>query len=87
MLVCDRRNRDIWGEDADVWRPARWTDGTANREADNIGPYENLYVYARILVWLTRLTLILDRMSFGAGHRACIGWRYACVPLFPSSFR
>ena len=48
------QTKDIWGEDADVWRPARWTDGTVDCKVDNIGPYENLYV----LVWLIRFALI-----------------------------
>ncbi|VDB91027.1 unnamed protein product [Peniophora sp. CBMAI 1063] len=56
-------NENVWGTDANVWRPARWMDETiARTQMENIGPYENL-------------------MSFGAGHRACVGWRYAITEL------
>ncbi|KAJ7461862.1 cytochrome P450 [Mycena galericulata] len=47
------RNRDVFGEDAAVFNPERWLDGTVQAKA-NIGVYGHL-------------------MTFGSGHRACIG--------------
>ncbi|EIM88709.1 cytochrome P450 [Stereum hirsutum FP-91666 SS1] len=57
-------NKDIWGEDADVWRPERWLDGTFNAASvdANVGVFGNL-------------------MSFGTGHRACLGWRFAVTEM------
>ncbi|KAJ7126085.1 cytochrome P450 [Mycena epipterygia] len=51
------RNPDVFGEDAHVFRPERWLDGTVQTSA-SLGVYGNL-------------------MTFGSGHRACIGWRFA----------
>ncbi|KAI0298376.1 cytochrome P450 [Multifurca ochricompacta] len=56
------RNKDLWGEDADVWRPSRWLDGTVKNTGFNVGVWGNL-------------------MSFGAGHRACLGWRFAVTEM------
>jgi hypothetical protein len=38
------RNKDIFGDDADVFRPERWLDGTVKKSA-NVGVYANLYVF------------------------------------------
>ncbi|KAJ7037972.1 cytochrome P450 [Mycena alexandri] len=51
------RNTDVFGQDAHIFNPERWLDGTVKPDA-NIGVYGNL-------------------MTFGSGHRACIGWRFA----------
>jgi hypothetical protein len=37
------RNRDIWGEDADVWRPSRWLDGSVKSPGATVGIWTNLY--------------------------------------------
>src|SRR6267154_437487 len=37
------RNRDIWGEDADVWRPSRWLDGSVKSSGATVGIWTNLY--------------------------------------------
>ncbi|KAI0002552.1 cytochrome P450 [Russula compacta] len=60
--VAYNRNKDIWGEDADVWRPSRWIDGSIKSPGANVGVWTNL-------------------MSFGAGHRACLGWRFAITEI------
>jgi hypothetical protein len=36
------RNKSIWGDDADVWRPSRWFDGTVKSPGGNIGVWANL---------------------------------------------
>ncbi|KAJ7126046.1 cytochrome P450 [Mycena epipterygia] len=51
------RNPDVFGEDAHMFRPERWLDGTV-QTSTSLGVYGNL-------------------MTFGSGHRACIGWRFA----------
>ncbi|KAH9965228.1 cytochrome P450 [Russula dissimulans] len=56
------RNKNIWGEDADIWRPSRWLDGSVKPSEVNVGIWASL-------------------MSFGAGHRSCLGWRFAVAEL------
>jgi len=51
------RNTDVFGQDAHVFNPERWLDGTV-QTTTSVGVYGNL-------------------MTFGSGHRACIGWRFA----------
>ncbi|KAF8483511.1 cytochrome P450 [Russula ochroleuca] len=59
--VAYNRNRDIWGEDADIWRPSRWLDGSV-KSPTSVGVWSNL-------------------ISFGAGHRACLGWQFAVAEM------
>jgi hypothetical protein len=41
-LISDR-NKDLWGEDAHVFNPERWINGTANeKKATSLGVYSNL---------------------------------------------
>lgn len=45
VIVSDiayHRNKDIWGDDADVWRPSRWLDGTIKTTGGNVGVWGNL---------------------------------------------
>jgi len=60
--VAYHRNKNIWGDDADVWRPNRWLDGTVQSSGTNPGVWSNL-------------------LSFGAGQRACLGWRFAVTEI------
>ncbi|KAI0066958.1 cytochrome P450 [Artomyces pyxidatus] len=68
--VAYNRNKDIWGADADVWRPERWleqSDGDAG--------------HANTASMRTRVGVLGNLMSFGSGHRACLGWRFAMVEV------
>lgn len=44
------RNKDIWGDDADVWRPSRWIDGSVKSPRTNVGVWTNLYAESSLYV-------------------------------------
>ncbi|KAL4068695.1 cytochrome P450 [Scleroderma yunnanense] len=57
------RNKELWGEDAHVFNPDRWLDGTVkDKKESTVGVYANL-------------------MTFGTGHRSCLGWRFALIEI------
>lgn len=50
-LLLANRNPDIWGPDADEWKPERWLSAlpTSVTEARLPGIYSHLYVFASVL--------------------------------------
>ncbi|KAI6145483.1 cytochrome P450 [Pisolithus tinctorius] len=62
-VAAYNRNKDMWGEDADVFNPDRWLDGIAkDKKEAATGVYSSL-------------------LTFGGGHRACLGWRFAVIEI------
>ncbi|KAI5995261.1 cytochrome P450 [Pisolithus orientalis] len=62
-VAAYNRNKDMWGEDADVFNPGRWLDGIAkDKKEAATGVYSSL-------------------LTFGGGHRACLGWRFAVIEI------
>lgn len=60
------RNRDVYGEDADVFRPERWLRGGKEGE----GEFE------------ARLKAMKDTdMTFGSGKRVCVGKDVATIEI------
>ncbi|KAH9896682.1 cytochrome P450 [Cubamyces lactineus] len=57
-------NKELWGEDADEWKPERWLSPLprALEEVSIPGPFAHL-------------------MSFLAGGRACIGYKFAILEM------
>src|SRR5712671_2082886 len=55
----------------------RWLDQVLRSQCWRLGKFMRSFFF---LLFLLRY-LILFRMSFGAGHRACLGWRFACVSV------
>ncbi|GAA5971159.1 hypothetical protein JCM11641_004166 [Rhodosporidiobolus odoratus] len=67
-LCAVNKNSDIFGEDADTFRPERWLDsedGTGKKIEGNVGTYSNI-------------------LTFLAGPRSCIGYRFALARPFLS---
>ncbi|KAL1742019.1 cytochrome P450, partial [Schizophyllum fasciatum] len=61
-IAAYNRDKDTFGQDADVFNPERWLeDGHITKQA-SVGVYSNLF-------------------TFGGGHRACLGWRFAVLEL------
>ncbi|KAE9394403.1 cytochrome P450 [Gymnopus androsaceus JB14] len=59
-LGCYNRLPQVWGDDADEWKPERFIN--MPKKNTNLGVYANL-------------------MTFSAGIRGCIGWRFAVMEL------
>ncbi|KAL4263009.1 Cytochrome P450 superfamily protein [Pleurotus pulmonarius] len=56
------RNKQVFGEDADVFNPDRWLRTADGKKQAVVGVYANV-------------------LTFAAGVRACIGWRFALYEL------
>jgi len=67
MLSFDGFNRHpaVWGSDADIFRPERWLD---NQEHGVSAEYQCGGLYANLA-------------NFGAGPKACLGWRFAVIEM------
>ncbi|KAG9227224.1 hypothetical protein CCMSSC00406_0004237 [Pleurotus cornucopiae] len=56
------RNKQVFGEDADVFNPDRWLRTSDGKKQTVVGVYANV-------------------LTFAAGVRSCIGWRFALYEL------
>ncbi|KAF9043397.1 cytochrome P450 [Panaeolus papilionaceus] len=63
-LMGSNRNVEIWGDDADEWKPERW-----------MGTMRDEVVGAKIPGIYSHL------MTFGAGGRACIGFKFSQLEM------
>ncbi|KAF9787463.1 cytochrome P450 [Thelephora terrestris] len=55
-------NPDVWGSDAQVFRPERWLEQDLSSVKTPLGVYGNM-------------------LTFSAGVRSCVGWRFAIIQL------
>ncbi|KAI0743376.1 cytochrome P450 [Daedaleopsis nitida] len=55
------RLTDVWGADADIWNPERFTRPEVGKQT-NVGMFSNL-------------------MTFSAGVRGCLGWRFSVIEM------
>lgn len=68
-----RRNKSIFGQDADVYNPERWLREDSPKSNVPLGVYSNLYA----LSISNDSSLTHYSFTFTGGPRSCIGWRFA----------
>ena len=42
-IIASNRNREVWGEDADDWKPERWISGSVSTDKDSTVKYPGVY--------------------------------------------
>lgn len=62
------KNKEVFGDDAEEFRPERWLDGSLDQQKGEDGTTKSVGVWAGLLTFL-------------AGPRACIGYKFAVLEL------
>ncbi|KAK7466375.1 hypothetical protein VKT23_005099 [Stygiomarasmius scandens] len=78
--INSNRNPELW-PDALKWKPERWLSppSEALTNAHIPGVYSNLYVLPSQSAEILKLRL--SRMTFGAGTRSCIGFKFSQLEM------
>lgn len=81
-IYCANRNKEIFGEDADEFRPERWLDrddqsdddedddGAEDGKKEKGSKKKNKKIESKMGIWA-------GQMTFLAGPRSCIGYKFA----------
>ncbi|KAF8751593.1 cytochrome P450 [Rhizoctonia solani] len=69
-LAAPNRNKAVWGEDADEFKPSRW-----------LGELPSEAVALILYGYLTADVLLEQRMTFGGGSHACIGFKFTQIEI------
>lgn len=79
------RDADIFGADADCWRPERWLEcdeETRSRMERGLLTVSTAHIYAEDFSHLFRLQTTDRRIQFGAGHRSCLGKHISYLEIY-----
>ena len=73
-IYAANRCKEIWGEDAEEWKPERWLSPLPPmlEEARIPGVYAHLYVQSSSLLQGCADEYGVSRMTFAAGTRSCM---------------
>ncbi|KAI5118708.1 hypothetical protein M0805_004508 [Coniferiporia weirii] len=80
-IEAANRRTDIWGADAEVWRPERWLDGTGARVGDGWSPPKDPDFENRDAEKVRMPGLYSGMMTFLGGGRSCIGFKFAQLEM------
>ncbi|KAF5346787.1 hypothetical protein D9758_015732 [Tetrapyrgos nigripes] len=86
-ILNSNRNPAIWGPDALEWKPERWLSPLPNEvvEAHIPGVYSHLYgAFFSLMLTIWRLNILAFRMTFNAGRRSCIGFKFSQLEMILS---
>jgi cytochrome P450 len=95
-IAAYNRNKELWGEDAHVFNPDRWLNGTAKeKKVTSIGVYSNLMTFlggARSCIgWRFAvieiqafLTEIVGKFEFAPTDKSELIRREACLVMAPT---
>ncbi|KAG2153139.1 cytochrome P450 [Suillus clintonianus] len=95
-IAAYNRNKELWGEDAHVFNPDRWLNGTAKeKKATSIGVYSNLMTFLggvrscigwrfAVIEFQAFLTEIVGKFEFALTEQSERVRREACLVMAPT---
>lgn len=95
-IAAYNRNKEVFGEDADVWNPDRWLKDSQERKGPTLGVYGNLLTFAggvrtcigwrfAVLESMTYIVELVNRFEFAMTEVAAKNLRReACLVMLPT---
>jgi cytochrome P450 len=72
------RNKAVFGEDAEVWRPERWIEA----DAEHKKLMESCLLTVRHPNQFGKPLSLTHKSQFGAGHRTCLGKHISLLEIY-----